>query len=135
MQVNFDYEFKEIDGSVSRNLEIVKDEKGNPVRDSDKKPILQLGAPFTLKSACLNVLQSPPVEIDPRTGRQVEIKAEDKLMWADLVMRIYKCNGTMELSSSEQELLKNFINKRYNNPLMVRQAFEQLDPASVKKPS
>lgn len=130
MKVDFNYKFKEIDGKPSRELVIDEDEKGNPKRDTTGSPLLKLGPIFTLRSACLNVLQNPPVEVDPRTGREVEVSAEEKLGWADLAMRVYK-GGLVDLSAEEVVLLKKFLNKRYRNPLVIRQAYDALDPTAA----
>lgn len=132
MKVDMNYKFKEIDGKVTREQVIDEDEKGNPKRDGQGFPMLKLGKPFTLRAACLNVLTNPPQEIDPRAQRAKDIPAEDKLQWADLAMRLYKSNGLFELAPEEQILLKDFINKRYRNPLTVKQAFEVLDPTTAK---
>lgn len=132
IKVDMNYKFKEIDGKVSREQVVDEDEQGNPKRDGQGFPILKLGKPFTLSVACLNVLTNPPQDINPQTNRPKEVSAEDKLKWADLAMRIYKSNGLFELAPEEQVLLKDFINKRYRNPLTVKQAFEILDPTTAK---
>ena len=132
MKVDMNYKFKEIDGKVTREQVMDEDELGNPKRDGQGFPLLKFGKPFTLRAACLNVLQRPPQVIDPKTQRPKDVSAEDKLKWADLAMRIYKSNGLFELTPEEQVLLKDFINKRYTAPLTVKQAFETLDPTTVK---
>ena len=131
MKIDVNYKFKNIEGVVQREMIIDEDDDGNPKRDREGIPILKLGKPFTLRSACTNVLVNPPVDVDPKTGREKEVKAEDKLKWADLAMRIYKSNSLIELAPEEIVLLKRFINKRYKNTLTVQQAHAVLDPTSV----
>lgn len=133
IKVDMNYKFKNLEGKVQREIDYEKDKEGNLIRDETGRPVPKLGKSFTLKGACLNVLQEPPQEIDPRTNRPKDVKAEDKLGWADLAMRIYRSNGLVELAPEEQVLLKDFINKRYRNPLTVKQAFEILDPTTAKK--
>ncbi len=131
MKIDVNYKFKNIEGKDQKEMIIDENENGNPKRDSDGQPLLKLGKPFTLRSACINVLTSPPIDIDPKTGRPKETTAEDKLKWADLAQRIYKSNGLIELAPEEVILLKGFINKRYRNPLTVQQAHAVLDPTTV----
>lgn len=133
MKIDIIYKFKTIEGKVSKEMVIDEDKEGNPKKDDRGRPLFKRGPPFTLRSACLNVLINPPVDIDPRTQREKEISAEDKLKWADLAQRIYKAKDLVELSADEIVLLKEFINKRYRNPLTVSQAHAVLDPTSDKK--
>jgi hypothetical protein len=132
MNIDFNYTFKKLDGKIEKELTVEEDKEGNPKRDSDGKALLKLGKPFTLRGACLNVLTNPPLDIDPRTNRERPVSAEDKLIWADLAQRIFKCNGLLDVSADEVVLLKKFINKRYRNPLTVKQAYDILDPHGEK---
>ena len=133
MKIDINYKFKTIEGKVSKEMVVDEDKEGNPKKDDRGRPLFKRGPSFTLRSACLNVLINPPVDIDPRTQGEKETSAEDKLKWADLAQRIYKANGPMDLSADEIVLLKEFINKRYRNPLTVSQAYAILDPTSDKK--
>lgn len=134
MKIDMNKRFKTLEGKDQRETEFEKDEQGNPKRDKNGNPIPKLGTPFTLRSACLNVLIYPPTDSDARTGRPTEQKAEHNIMLTELAREIYKSNGLIELSADDIKLLKDYINKRYNqNPLIVTQAYEILDPTDVEK--
>lgn len=126
MKIDFDYVFKELDGSDSRELTMEKDDEGNPKRDSEGKPLLCLGDPFTLKKACLNVLTNPPLETDERAGRQREYTAEEKLGMARLARLIFESKGEVAITPEEAVLLKRLLNLRYRNPLTIEQAYKVL---------
>lgn len=134
MKIDVNYKFKTLENKVQRETEFEKDENDNPKRDKFGNLIPKLGTPFTLRSACLNVLTNPPTDSDGRTGRPTEVSAEHNIMLAELAREIYKSNGLIDLSADDIKLLKGYINKRYNqNPLIVTQAYEILDPTDVDK--
>lgn len=119
MKIDINYQFKNLDGKpIPQNI-------GDPKK---KKP------PFTLRSACINVLTVPPQETDERTGRIKESSAEHNIMLTELAREIYSSNGIIELSADDVKLLKDYINKRYNqSPSIVTQAYEILDPTDAEK--
>jgi len=134
MKIDVNYKFLNIRGKVQRESEFEKDENDLPIRDKFGNLIPKLGPPFTLRSACLNVLVNPPVDSDGRTGRPTEQSAEHNIMLAELAREIYKSNGLIDLSADDVKLLKDYINKRYNqNPLIITQAYEILDPTDAEK--
>lgn len=134
MKIDVNYKFKNIENKVMRETEFEKDKNDLPIRDKNGNFIQKLGVPFTLRSACLNVLTNPPQEVNERTGRTIENKAEYSLMLGELAREIYKSNGLIDLSADDVKLLKDYINKKYNqNPLVVIQAWEILDPTDVDK--
>lgn len=134
MKIDVNYQFKNIRGKIQRESEIERDKNELPIRDKFGNLIPKLGPKFTLRSACLNVLVDPPQEINERTGRPVEMSAEHNLMLAELARDIYKSTGLVELSTDDVTLIKDYINKKYNNsPLIVNQAFEVLDPTDAQK--
>lgn len=134
MKIDMNYKFKNLKGKTQRETAFEKDKKGLPVKDKWGNLVQVLGPPFTLKSACLTVLTAPPEEVDERTGRPIENKAEYNIMLSELARDIYKSNGLVELSTDDVTLLKDYINKRYNlSPLIVAQAIEVLDLTDAEK--
>lgn len=134
MEININYKFKKLDGKDVKDLVIDEDKKGNPKRDKEGVPLLKLGKAITLRKVCMDVLVNPPVQIDPMTKRTREIEAEKKIEMWNLAQRIYASDGLFDLGSSEQEMLKELINRRYpsgtSSTLIVAQAFAVLDPPS-----
>lgn len=59
--------------------------------------------------------------------------ADEQIRRGLLAQTIYKGVGPIALDAKDTELLKTLIAKRGYPPLVVLQAFQQLDPASVKK--
>lgn len=133
MKVDMGYKFKTFDGSAIRDMEIAKDKDGNPIMNEDGSPMLIHGPPITMRAACCGVLANPPRNRDPRTGQLEEFDEVDKLMWGHLAMTIHKATEPVNLESEEISTLKRFIAKRYNNTLLVQQAFECLDPGCTEK--
>ncbi len=134
MKIDVNYKFLNIRGKVQRETEVEKDKNDLPIRDKHGNLVPKLGPPFTLRSACLNVLVNPPVDSDSRTGKPTEQSAEHNIMLAELAREIYKSNGLIDLSADDIKLLKGYINKRYNqNPLIITQAYEILDPTDAEK--
>lgn len=134
MKIDVNYKFKNIEAKEIRETEFEKDKNDLLLRDKNGNLIEKRGAPFTLRSACLQVLTNPPQEMNERTGKAIENKAEHNLMLAELAREIYKSSGLIDLSADDVKLLKDYINKRYNqNPLVVIQAWEILDPTDVDK--
>lgn len=134
MKIDMNHRFKTLKGKDQRETEFERDKNDMPKQDKNGNLISKLGPLFTLRSACLNVLVSPPREIDDRTGTAKENTAEHNLMLSELAREIYKSNGLVDLSVDDVKLLKDYINKRYNqSPLVVAQAWEVLDPTDVDK--
>lgn len=134
MKINVNYRFVNIEGKEQREPEIERDKNDLPIRDKFGNLIPKLGPRFTLRSACLVVLTNPPQETNERTGKTPESSVEHNFYLAELAREIYKSNGLIDLSVDDVKLLKDYINKRYNqNPLVVIQAHEVLDPTGVNK--
>lgn len=134
MKIDMNYKFENIKGKTIRETEYEKDKDDILIRDKNGNFIQKVGVPFTLRTACLNVLTDPPVDHNDRTGRPVEVSVEHNLMLGELAREIYKSDGLIDLSIDEVKLIKDYINKKYNNtPLIVIQAFEILDPTDVEK--
>jgi len=137
MQIDMNYEFKKLDGTVLKDLVIDEDKDGNPKRDKEGVPLLKLGTAMTLRNICIDVLVNPPMQIDPMIKRAKEIPSNKKLEMWSLAQRIHDCNGLIDLRSNEQEMLKELINRRYpsgmSSTLIVAQAFAVLDPAAEKE--
>jgi len=93
--------------------------------------LLKVGSLFTLRKACERALLDTPA--DPKTGRQEQIPADDKLKRWGIAQRIHSSNGVIDLSAEEIVLLKELINKKYPSPLTVAQAYEALDPTGEDK--
>ena len=127
MKIDFNYKFVNFDGSTIPERpdepEIVD---GEPVI-KDGKPIMKKSPPFTLRTACVNVLTMR--EVDDR-GKAKEITGKDKVKRYELAKRIYHAKELVDLQAEEISLLKELVGRIYP-PITVGQAFEILDPHSV----
>ena len=129
MKIDINYTFKNLDGGVVPERPDEPEEFCGEIIVKDGKPVMKKSPPFTLRTACINVLimqQKSP------QAREKELSAEDKIKRYELAKKIYKSSGLIDLQSEEITLLKELIGKLYP-PLTVGQAFEILDPHSDKK--
>lgn len=129
MKIDFNYKFMNFDGSIIPERpdepEVVD---GKPVI-KDGKPVMKKSPPFTLRTACVNVLTMR--EMDER-GRAKEMSGKDKVKRYELAKKIYKSTGLVDLQSEEITLLKELIGRIYP-PITVGQSYEILDPHSEEK--
>lgn len=116
MIIDLNYDFKYLDGT-----KMVGPEKTEPDGEGGEETIP--GEPLTLKMICEKVLT---VQQPLRPGEK-DIEVEEKLQRADVAMRIFKEKGKVDLTAEEIVLLKKLIGKN-GGPLIVRQAFDVLDP-------
>lgn len=123
MKIDMNYKFENLDGSsIPEGPDETEIVDGVAV-------VKKKSPPFTLKTACINVLIR--TQRDPQT-RAKEIDAEEKIKRYELAKKIYKSLGLVDLQSEEITLLKKLVGQAYP-PLTVGQAFEVLDPHSEKK--
>jgi hypothetical protein len=61
------------------------------------------------------------------------LPADEQIRRGLLAQTIYKSIGTVTLDAKDTELVKTLIAKRGYPPVVVLQAFQQLDPASIKR--
>lgn len=127
MKIDFNYKFVNFDGSIIPERpdepEVID---GEPVL-KDEKPVIKKSPPFTLRTACVNVLTMR--EVDDR-GRAKEITGKEKVERYELAKRIYHSKELVDIRPEEQVLLKELIGRIYP-PITVGQAFEILDPHSA----
>lgn len=132
IKVDMNYKFESFEPGGIREMEMAKDEKGNAIMEENGRPVLVQGPALTMRMVCRGVLANPPRDNDPRTGQPLQIDEMDKLIWADLAMRIHKTTEPINLEPEEVVTLKDFLNRRYNNTLLIQQAFECLDPGCME---
>lgn len=131
MKIPFNHRFKTLDGKdiPEGPDEVEKDKDG-------KEVIKKKSPPFTLKTACVNVLLNPGVDeiICPQCRHQIkkpeELTGEEKAKRFMLATKIYGGDGSdglVDIGTKDIELLKDLIAKNYP-PLTVGQAWLVLDP-------
>lgn len=127
MKIPFNHRFKTLDG---------KDIPERPEEEVDGKKVKKEIPPFTLKTACVNVLLNPGVDeiVCPQCRHQIkkpeELTGEEKAGRFILATKIYNGDGSdglVDIGTKDIELLKNLIAKNYP-PLTVGQAWSVLDP-------
>lgn len=131
-KINFNYTFKDLDGKdiPEREDEIKKDKEG--------KEIVEKSPPFTLKSACVNVLLNSRLEeiICPQCNTKLkkseELTGEEKLKRFMLATKIYDSKDHIEIGTKDIELLKDLIAKSYPE-LTSGQAWIVLDPGGAEE--
>jgi len=131
MKINFDYEFKKLDGKVIPELPDEVEKKGD-------KELKKKYPPFTLKSACTTVLLNSDMGlcVCPQCNAEVkvpeEITGEEKLKRFLLATKIYAGDGSVEIGTKDIELIKDLIAKSYL-PLICGQAWQILDPGETEE--
>lgn len=133
MKIDFNTSFKRLDGKEipERPDEVEKDKDG-------KEVIKKKHPPFTLKTACVNVLLNEKIGVcvcpQCRTEVKVpeELSGEEKMNRFMLATKIYNGSGLVDIGTKDIELLKDLIAKYYP-PLTSGQAWEILDPHDKEK--
>lgn len=133
MKIDFNYKFKTLDGKVipERPDEVEKDKDG-------KEVIKKKHPPFTLKTACVNVLLNTELDqiICPQCRTQIkspkELSGEEKANRFMLATKIYNGNGLVDIGTKDIELLKDLIATNYP-PLTAGQAWNILDPHEAEE--
>lgn len=134
MKIDFNYKFKTLKGDVipERDDEVEKDKDG-------KEIIKKKSPPFTLKTACTNVLLNPRLEAVtcPRCKTEIkkpeELTGEEKARRFLLATKIYDGNGLVDIGTKNIELIKDLIAKNYPSNLVVGQAWGILDPHEAEE--
>ncbi len=102
-------------------------------KDKNGKETIKKSPPFTLKTACVNVLLNEKIGVcvcpQCRTEVKVpeELSGEEKCKRFMLATKIYGGSGQVDIGTKDIELLKDLIAKHYP-PLTVGQAWAILDP-------
>ncbi|MBA7652828.1 hypothetical protein ES703_60667 [subsurface metagenome] len=133
MKIDFNYKFKTLDGKVipERPDEVERDKDG-------KEVIKKKHPPFTLKTACVNVLLNTDLDqvVCPQCRHQIkvprELMGEEKANRFMLATKIFNGDGLADIGTKDIELLKDLIAKHYP-PLTVGQAWETLDPHEAEE--
>lgn len=112
-EVDFNVQLKEMDSSGAVDCNKVDQRQG---------ACLEV-VPLTLKRLVVAALDSP----DANTP------AMEKLRRGMLAQRVYRAEKAVELTAEEVQLVKDLIAKLNVKPSLIFQAYELLDPASVKK--
>ena len=127
MKIDFGYQFINFDGSTIPERPDEPVVIDGEVVIENGKPTMKKSPPFTLRTACVNVLTMR--EVDDR-GKAKEISGKDKVKRYELAKRIYHSKELVDLQAEEIALLKELVGRIYP-PITVGQAFEILDPHSA----
>jgi len=132
MKINFDTILKDFNDKEIGNDTITFNELTNlinqsiiQVKSTDVKSLVEnlkeyfTYEPFTLKTACFNVLGAT-------IKGEENLSGKDKMKRFELAMKI-KDSGEINLTSEEITLLKELIGKMYGT-LIVGRCYEILDP-------
>lgn len=131
MTINFNYEFKGLDGTVIP-------EGPDSEEEVDGKKVEKKSPPFTLKTACVNVLLNSRLTeiVCPQCNTQIrkpeEISGEEKLKRYKLAKKIYESKDRVDIGTKDIELLKGLIAKSYPE-LTSGQAWSVLDPEGTEE--
>lgn len=133
MKVDLNYKFKTLRGKVVKEKVPQLDENENQVFNDFGAPQFELRGDFTLRKIIEDVLFSPPLIRDPRTGQFAQISEEKKKACYKLLNKVLNHkDGLIDFESEEQTLLKDLITKKFNAPWTIGQALEALDPHADK---
>ncbi|GAF86145.1 unnamed protein product [marine sediment metagenome] len=132
-KIDFNISFKYLDGVdvPAGDDEIEKDKDGKEIKKK-KSP------PFTLKTACVNVLLSEQLGLCVCPHCRAEVKVPEKLSGEEkcrrfmLATKIFDGKNSVDIGTKDIELLKDMIAKNYP-PLTVGQAWAILDPDSAEE--
>lgn len=132
MGINFNTNFKFLDG------ENVPSEDDKVEKDKEGKEVIKKSPPFTLKTACINVLLNEQLGlcVCPKCNAEFklpeELSGEEKCRRFMLATKIYSGDGAVDIGTKDVELLKDLIAKHYP-PLTVGQAWAILDPGGAEE--
>lgn len=129
MKIDFNYKFVFFDGkTIPEGPDTIEEIDGNKV--PKKSP------PFTLRTACVNVLLGSKLNRVncPKCGNELEkpevLSGEEKSKRFKLARRIYESKGLLDLQAEEIALLKKLTAFVYPQ-ITMGQAWEILDPHSA----
>lgn len=122
MKIDFNYKFKALDGTIIP-------ERPPEMEEVDGKQVEKKSPPFTLRTACVNVLIMR--QADGAT-KEKELSGEEKLKRYQFATKIYKSTGLLDLQAEEISLLKKLIGRVYP-PITAGQAWMVLDPHTEEK--
>lgn len=106
MLINFDLEFKNLDGKVSTN--------------ADNKA-------FTLREACINALLASQ-KITEKGPKPIVLPGLQRLERSKLARRIYKSKGPIEMKLDDLVKIKKLIEETNPSILLYTQVCEAFDP-------
>lgn len=128
MQIDLNYKIKKKDGKPQRVRNPQLDEDMNQKTDNFGNPLFEDGEWFTLRDIIEEVCVGPPPKINSQTGRAEEVPVDHKKKLFRIFHKLQESKVMIDLSSDEVTLLKPYINRRYNSPLLVGQVFNIIDP-------
>ena len=133
MTIDFNYSFKGLDGKdIPEGPDEVEKNKDG------KEIIKKKSPPFTLKTACVNVLLNSRLAqiVCPQCKFQIkkpeELTGEEKLKRYKLARKIYDSKDHVEIGTKDIELLKELIAKGYPE-ITSGQAWIALDPGGTEE--
>ncbi len=132
MKIPFNQNFKDLDGKA------IPEKPDEEITDKGGKKTTKKFPPFTLKTACVNVLLNTDLDqiVCPQCRNQIkvpeELTGEEKAGRFMLATKIYGCKDFVDIGTKDIELLKDLIAKNYP-PLTVGQAWAILDPHEAEE--
>ena len=134
MKIDLNYKFLTMDGKNVKEKVPQLDENENQVFNDFGTPQFELKGDFTLRKIVQDVLFSPPLIRDPRTGQFAQISEDKKKACYVLLNKVINHKeGIIDFESEEISLLKDLITKKFNSPWTVGQARKILDPTADEK--
>lgn len=133
MKIPFNNEFKDLDGKP------IPEKPDEKIVDKDGQETIKKYPPFTLKTACVNVLLNTGLDqiICPQCRHQIrkpeELTGEEKARRFMLATKIYQGIELVDIGTKDIELLKDLIAKVYPSNLVVGQAWQILDPHEAEE--
>lgn len=128
MKIDFNHKFTELNG------DFIPEKADEEIIDKHGKKVIKKYPPFTLATACMNVLLSTDLTqiICPKCNTQVnqpeEVTGEEKLRRLSMAQKIHdRKEGLVDFGTKDIELLKERISKAYAT-LISGRAWKVLDP-------
>lgn len=128
MQIDLNYKIKDKKGKPRKVRIPQLDEEANQKTDNFGNPLFEDGEYFKVRDVLEEICINPLPKINSQTGRVDEIPVDHKKVLFKVLHRLLEANSSIDLSSDEVTLLKPYINRRYNSPLLVGQVTQIIDP-------
>lgn len=131
MQILLNQKIKNRKGKPEKIREPELNEEG--IQNVDENGILKwiYTRWFDVREALEDVCSNPIPKVNAMTGRNEEIPAEHKKKLFRIFHRIQDSNSSLDLGTDEVELLKIYLNRRFNSPVTIGQIFHIIDPHSA----
>lgn len=129
MQIDLSYKIKNEKGKPRKVRIPQLDEEANQETDNFGNPLFKDGEYFKVIDVLEEVCVNPIPKVNAQTGRGEEVPVDHKRVLFKIFHRIQAVKGSsVDLSSDEVTLLKPYISRRYNSPLLVGQVIKIIDP-------